>query len=836
MLCDQKQHNTNGGPVAFGGSTWRPQTFALDHTGDILDVYVPIRRDSTGVTGNLVCEIRATTGSVPNTTILATSAAVDATILYTDKNRWCRFHFASPYAGVAGTLYGLNVKPPAGGGTSDFRCYYADANHAYPNGQACVTTDGGANFDNDPSADYAFMVFTNATETAPTLPDSPYGAVSHLMWDNYTQADIDHELDLAQAAGIKYLRFDVGWVNLEPYQGSFPVDYVARLDYAVDACVARGIEPVLMQWLCPDWAASTTTDPPTDMAYYGDYLRHIAAMCKGRVHVYEMWNEPNLSAWWTGTAAQFKALAQAGYAGIKDADPNAIVILGGLNTNDTTYLASLYTAGIAHGTTHGAIGVHPYCGSQSPAYSDADPEKEFGGISDIRAVMTTNSDTSDIWLTEIGWSSGTAGDGVGTALQATYLADMFAKLADYSYVKVACWYSVRNEGEVNAWDQYGLLRTDFAKKPSYTAYGVMTGMWVQEPYVTLPTIIPRLGAGGTVRATIQGRKVYNYEFTDEQPEAVINISGGYATASLPMDPTPAQMERLRWAEVTLEGPHGKYWSGYAMEAKSGKIECVGKGARLSFERRDITYSSSSANAVVNAECDRLPTTVLPAGAGCRRWIESPAWSLDPALLDATSIEAIAEALKYVDADYGWYFENIDGIPVCVPHLTVRPTTSFYRIDLAGDEDLSKGSANGLYSAVRVRYTLADTTSHFYNLLDTDETHYLVKLGIVRYAELITLDSVTLAAAQQVAAIALTKVSRTWTSGSIPISIVKTIAGAIAPLTLTRPGRMVRLYGSDETMDTYITEVKLTGSEIATITVDSAPRTLDVLTAKLARRK
>lgn len=171
---------------------------------------------------------------------------------------------------------------------------------------------------------------------------------------------------------------------------------------------------------------------------------------------FEIWNEPNLDYEWGGSpnAAQYTALLQTGYQGIKAGDPDAIVVSAGLATTggsaadiawagqfyhaidvvpDLTFLRGMYDHG-AKGYFD-ALGSHPYGGPDSP---DTPPGQASGPIyfrraEEQRQVMLDYDDPSPVWATEFGWVLETACDlgehewmEVSEALQAQYLAAAYA--------------------------------------------------------------------------------------------------------------------------------------------------------------------------------------------------------------------------------------------------------------------------------------------------------------------------------------------------------------------------------------------------------------------------
>src|SRR5438876_323747 len=108
----------------------------------------------------------------------------------------------------------------------------------------------------------------------------------------------------------------------------------------------------LLVLLAPITTSAQTTASPTGWGYgYQVQLSRYA----GQVQAYELWNEENLDRE-AGTGnvdpITYLPLLEAGYAGIKAADPNALVLLGapspttsndpGVSIDDVQYLQQLY--------------------------------------------------------------------------------------------------------------------------------------------------------------------------------------------------------------------------------------------------------------------------------------------------------------------------------------------------------------------------------------------------------------------------------------------------------------------------------------------------------------
>jgi len=336
------------------------------------------------------------------------------------------------------------------------------------------------------------------------------GAVSDITWGT-SRAEIVRTVALMQEAGVRWTRVNLSWSGGEPAaKGRLNEGWLAQVDYAVAKARSAGIE-VLMPVAdgVPYWASA---DPrkhrgrsgerwnkyyrPSDPAEYADFVRRMVHRYSAQgVHAYEVWNEPNRRQSWPPrpNAAQYTRLLRAGAAAIRQADPSATVVLGGLSESDSAYMEQLYEGGA--GPHFDVAAIHPYTGSADPGacWVDSATQRKskdaFCGIEAVHDVMAANGDgDKKLWLTEFGWSSATAPgtDGVGEALQAAYLSAAFAKLETYSYVDKAFWYGMRNtywlRDDPSQWEaNAGLLRTDFSPKPAYLALKDYAARWARTP-------------------------------------------------------------------------------------------------------------------------------------------------------------------------------------------------------------------------------------------------------------------------------------------------------------------------------------------------------------------
>src|SRR5437879_12756072 len=101
------------------------------------------------------------------------------------------------------------------------------------------------------------------------------------------------------------------------------------------SCTPHATEPPCMNVLAtllhtPGWAngGQVKDVPPTDPEDYGRMAYWAADHFKGRVAAWEVWNEPNRTESWAGTAADHVRPLKAAYPQFKAGDPAATGVLG----------------------------------------------------------------------------------------------------------------------------------------------------------------------------------------------------------------------------------------------------------------------------------------------------------------------------------------------------------------------------------------------------------------------------------------------------------------------------------------------------------------------------
>src|SRR5689334_6290173 len=295
------------------------------------------------------------------------------------------------------------------------------------------------------------------------VTDIGYDGVPAGGWQNVTDS------------GAKQIRGFVNWQNVRGASRDYEMQ---RYRLFADQAKARGLRVLLT-------VTGTAGAMPSTPADYAAVAGDIATELRGKGVDYEVWNEEDENGFWLNgpQPAAYTALLKAAYPAIKNADPSATVLVGGLVANNFDFLEQLYANG-AKGSFD-AVGVHTdtACLTTDPREYYREPSGRIGrysftGYREVRATMLAHGDDKPVWMTELGWSTtpnvcavgsraGTKPGGVPEAQQADFLTKAYGCLANDPYVTQAAWFNLH---DLDARGDLGLVQGDLFRKPAFFAF------------------------------------------------------------------------------------------------------------------------------------------------------------------------------------------------------------------------------------------------------------------------------------------------------------------------------------------------------------------------------
>ena len=251
------------------------------------------------------------------------------------------------------------------------------------------------------------------------------------------------------------VRSTLPWHLIEPQQGR--ADW-SRADAAITEMVAVGIRPLVVLAGSPSWAngvASNITGHqfyvPVENDDFNQWLdafanfAHAAALRYGKkVNRWEIWNEPNIAAFWRPqpNPKKYAEVYRRVRAAIIAADPTARIATGGVtvlrtawqsgNIKGLEFLNDVVDAGVRPSL----VAIHPYTTPPHAPDRDFPGENNFDDIGLVHSLLLARGLHASIWVTEWGWSSRR----IGLARQAAYVERSLEILSKYAYVTVATYF------------------------------------------------------------------------------------------------------------------------------------------------------------------------------------------------------------------------------------------------------------------------------------------------------------------------------------------------------------------------------------------------------------
>jgi hypothetical protein len=315
-------------------------------------------------------------------------------------------------------------------------------------------------------------------------PAGKYGVNQDLAWD--PPAQTRPEVGLMKAAGVEWLRLPVRWSWVEPQAGRYAWELQ---DPAVDQAEGAGLHILAVLGSTPAWSSGVTQDSlPTDVpavAYaprrtsdFARYVYETVQHFRGRIPAYELLNEPNSVNHWRPSpdAARFVELLCAGYYAAKYADPSSVIVAGGLNGNglflgwepagSRDFLKAIYAGPGAN--CFDVMAIHPFAHPTEDGLAGLQ-----AWVDATRAYMRAQGDGRELWLTEVGWSTGPHLWGHATISDQQQAAWVTAVYRDLAGPQKIFWYNFKDvaiPAMTNPEYHWGWLRYDLTPKPAYSFF------------------------------------------------------------------------------------------------------------------------------------------------------------------------------------------------------------------------------------------------------------------------------------------------------------------------------------------------------------------------------
>ncbi|MCD6362088.1 MAG: hypothetical protein J7M38_14620 [Armatimonadetes bacterium] len=210
-------------------------------------------------------------------------------------------------------------------------------------------------------------------------------------------------IEQAGRLGVKWARCHdmiqaTRWSRVQPTED----DWAFQGETGVDRCIAAGMNVLGVFFATPPWAVDTTVGspsgnyragPPREMSEYLEYVRRVMERYRGRIRCWEVWNEPDASNFWKGTARDYVELLRETCSVAKATDPDCVIIGGGgLHPSQREWIEAAAEAGMLDWCDW--LSYHAYFSADSPTDEVLDTVRYFEdllarhGKADIPLVCT----------------------------------------------------------------------------------------------------------------------------------------------------------------------------------------------------------------------------------------------------------------------------------------------------------------------------------------------------------------------------------------------------------------------------------------------------------------
>lgn len=339
-------------------------------------------------------------------------------------------------------------------------------------------------------------VYAKEVHSASTFTLSPQPSVRPPHYAVHTLYLDDTTARLAAEAGFDTIVQVFPWRDLNPDRGR--TTWHAADDMVRNA-QRYNLNLVVRLDMPPDWAKrDAAAGVPFDLPAYADFVTAVASRYRGLILGYIIWNEPNLAAeWsrsggnlpdhylrydgWVADPADYVGVLGVAYQRIRQADPDALVVGGGLaptNENspramdDRLFLEGMLQAGAA--ACLDILAVHDYGYGLSP---DSDRMAQDGlnlaRITFLHDILLAHDAALPVWITELGYTIN-PGDhpAVSAQRQAEYLLQAKYRVAEeWPWVELfTVWNLVYGRPAEDEMSGYSLVEPDGTPRRAYLTW------------------------------------------------------------------------------------------------------------------------------------------------------------------------------------------------------------------------------------------------------------------------------------------------------------------------------------------------------------------------------
>ncbi|HUP27006.1 MAG TPA: beta-galactosidase [Chloroflexia bacterium] len=336
----------------------------------------------------------------------------------------------------------------------------------------------------------------SATSYASPVPThSFFGMNLYITGQERSREEKSALINAAADLGVRWSREEVSWANLEPdTKGTYNW---GAFDSSINQLAARNIRVIGTIQTTPYWASGVSRQTsnwywhvPSSAQDFIDFSYEAALHYKGKIDVWEIWNEPDVEATFTcngcNRPALYAQMLAGSYSAIKKANPQATVLIGGLSIHDANNAGMAFLDQVVAASggklNFDVLSIHPYMPDRMPESTDPKTVvQNFPYRLDMsyRWLQSHGAPNKETWITENGYSTCSACGtlGVSEEEQARRLVRLHVIAMAAPNVTHFDYFQLKdkfNAGAGDLWGNMAIMRNDLSRKPAYAAYRTLT--------------------------------------------------------------------------------------------------------------------------------------------------------------------------------------------------------------------------------------------------------------------------------------------------------------------------------------------------------------------------
>ena len=399
------------------------------------------------------------------------------------------------------------------------------------------------------------VVFCNIGANAATI-----GMNTHWGHANFTSPYIETSKEL----GVDWLRDGYDWSAVETAKGEYAIPRPQHGDFPTEVKNAG----MNMVWVLgfgnPIYAdggekVMPTSDNPEYFNAFLKYVEYVAEKYKGKIAVYEVWNEPDIRSFNTGGAsgAKYAELLKAVKEVIGSIDSEAKV-MGGVVTNEYGFKWGLNTHSYLEeilendgGNYMDMLSIHVYTqkfnqGEKGKcAYTEEEKTPEIAycdWLDNFEVILDKYQFNKPVWIDEAGWFTGTQTNSVSEETQAKYTIRSMVLWEDYLSRNNRSGEYICYQMRDSASDGFGIIDELGKRKIAFDSVKAYNGLVGNKDFLSLEindgiykalynsdevndkTYVVWSTAGGTANVELSGDAAYVFDYRGNLIETVTDTS------------------------------------------------------------------------------------------------------------------------------------------------------------------------------------------------------------------------------------------------------------------------------------------------------------------------